>query len=72
VAIWAWPTIPTKCEELWAVLGLPGNPGEQRGAAARPAFGAPAARTLGQPVILFPRIDLKAATGGAPPPGPKA
>jgi methionyl-tRNA synthetase len=72
VAIWAWPTIPGKCGELWGVLGLPGTPGEQRDAAARPAFGAPATRTLGQPVILFPRIDLKAAAGGAPRPGPKA
>ena len=72
VAIWAWPTIPAKCEELWGVLGLPGTPGELRDAAARPAFGAPGARTLGQPVILFPRIDLKATVGGAPPPSPKA
>lgn len=66
VAIWAWPVIPGKAEELWKVLGLPGAPGEQRGDAARPAFGAPAPRTLGEPVILFPRIDLKAAAGGAP------
>ncbi len=66
VAIWAWPVIPGKAEELWRVLGLPGTPGEQRGGAARPAFGAPAARPLGEPVILFPRIDLKAAAGGAP------
>jgi methionyl-tRNA synthetase len=71
-AIWAWPTIPAKCEELWGVLGLPGTPGQQRDAAARPAFGAPTPRTLGQPVILFPRIDLKAAAGGAPRPGAKA
>jgi len=72
VAIWAWPTIPAKCEELWRVLGLPGTPGEQRGADAQPAFAAPAARTLGQPVILFPRIDLKAAgnTAAAKPAGP--
>jgi methionyl-tRNA synthetase len=72
VAIWAWPTIPAKCEELWGVLGLPGTPGEKCGAAARPAFGPPNARTLGQPVILFPRIDLKAAAGGATPSSPKA
>ena len=71
MAIWAWPTIPAKCEELWAVLGLPGTPGEQRGEAARPAFAAPAARALGQPVILFPRIDLKDAAGGTPKPDPK-
>jgi len=65
VAIWTWPTIPAKSEQLWAVLGLPGGPGEQRGAAAGPAFGAPAARALGAPVILFPRVDLKAAAAPA-------
>ena len=74
IAVWAWPVMPGKCEELWRLLGLPGTPGEQRGAAARPAFGAPAGRALGQPVILFPRIDLKAAgtPGAEPPPPPKA
>jgi methionyl-tRNA synthetase len=72
VALWAWPTIPAKSEELWRLLGLPGTPGESRGAAAQPAFGAPAARTLGEPVILFPRIDLKAAAGPAPGAGPAA
>jgi len=71
VAIWAWPAIPSKCETLWGVLGLPGTPGEQRGAAARPAFGAAPARRLGEPVILFPRVDLKAASG-APAAAPKA
>jgi methionyl-tRNA synthetase len=66
VAIWAWPVIPGKCEELWRVLGLPGTPAAPAGGAARPEFGAPASRPLGEPVILFPRIDLK-ATSGAPP-----
>jgi len=65
VAIWAWPVIPAKSEELWHVLGLPGTPAEQRGAVAQPAFGAPAARALGEPAILFPRIDLKAVAGPA-------
>jgi methionyl-tRNA synthetase len=62
-AIWAWPAMPTKCEALWATLGLPGTPAEQRGDAARPAFGAAAPRTLGPPQILFPRIDLKQVAG---------
>src|SRR5262249_42384406 len=31
VAIWSWPAIPAKSEELWALLGLPGRPGECRG-----------------------------------------
>lgn len=65
VAVWAWPVIPGKCEELWRVLGLPGTPADQRGEAARPAFGAPSPRPLGEPVILFPRVDLKAPGGGA-------
>jgi methionyl-tRNA synthetase len=60
VAIWAWPVAPGKCETLWTVLGQPGKPGEQRPEAARPVFGPTPPRPLGQPVILFPRIDLKA------------
>ncbi len=67
VAAWAWPVIPAKSEQLWAVLGLPGLPGEVRGPAAAPAFGAPAERALGEPVILFPRIDRKAAFAPAEP-----
>ncbi len=59
VAIWAWPATPGKCEALWTTLGHAGTPGEQRGEAAKPAFGAAAARTLGPTQILFPRIDLK-------------
>ncbi len=70
VAIWAWPVCPAKCETLWSVLGLPGKPGEQRGEAVRAAFGPSPSRALGAPVILFPRIDLKAATGA--PAAPKA
>jgi len=65
IAVWAWPVIPGKAEELWHVLGLPGTPAAP-GGAVRPAFAAPAPRQLGEPVILFPRIDLK-AMGGAPP-----
>src|SRR5262249_39953870 len=42
VAIWAWPAIPSKSDELWALLSLPGKPGEQRGDAATPRFGDPA------------------------------
>ncbi len=71
VAIWTWPVCPDKCETLWGVLGLPGRPGEQRGDAIRTAFGPAPSRALGAPVILFPRIDLKAeavATGPAKPP----
>lgn len=30
VAILAWPAIPGSCEELWARLGLPGSPADQR------------------------------------------
>ncbi len=59
-AIWAWPVIPTKCEQLWSTLGLPGSPADQRGDDARPAFGATPARAVGEPAILFPRIDVKA------------
>jgi methionyl-tRNA synthetase len=68
VAIWAWPAIPEKSEELWSLLALPGKPGEQRGEAARPAFGggAFAGRPLGEVKSLFPRIELEApASGGA-------
>ena len=59
-AIWAWPVIPIKSEQLWTSLGLPGSPGDQRGDAVAPHFGATPARALGEVQILFPRIDLKA------------
>jgi methionyl-tRNA synthetase len=60
-AIWSWPVIPGKSEELWATLALPGKPGETRGEAAAPAFatGIPADHALGEVKILFPRIELQ-------------
>jgi methionyl-tRNA synthetase len=59
VAIWSWPAIPQKSEELWALLNLPGKPGEARGETAKPAFGSGlfADRPLGQVKSLFPRIE---------------
>lgn len=62
-AIWAWPAMPHKCEELWDMLGYEGSPREQRGDAAKPQFGPAAPRTLGETRILFPRIDLKQVAG---------
>jgi len=62
-AIWAWPAMPRKCEELWAVLGLPGSPGEARGDDAKPRFGPTTPRALGPSKILFPRINLEPAAG---------
>ncbi|HEY2954969.1 MAG TPA: class I tRNA ligase family protein [Candidatus Eisenbacteria bacterium] len=60
VAIWAWPVIPAKSEELWSMLELPGKPGETRGAAAAAAFGpgAGAEKRLAAVRSLFPRIEL--------------
>ena len=63
VAIWAWPVMPAKCEELWTLLGLTGSPAQQKDADAQPRFGAGDERALGAPVILFPRIDLKSVAG---------
>lgn len=63
VAIWAWPALPGKSEELWAILGLPGTPAEARGDDAKPRFGATAPRALGQPKILFPRLELAQVAG---------
>ncbi len=62
VAIWAWPAIPGKSEQLWNLLALPGTPGETRGTEAAPRFGDPAlaGRTLGEVKSLFPRIELQA------------
>jgi methionyl-tRNA synthetase len=61
VAIWTWPAIPAKSEELWSLLALPGKPGEARGEAARPAYGPGGApRSLGEVKSLFPRIELGA------------
>ena len=61
VAIWSWPAIPGKSEELWTLLALPGKPGDTRGDAARPAFGGEtfAGRALGEVKSLFPRIELE-------------
>ncbi len=63
VAIWTWPALPGKSEELWAILGLPGTPAEARGDDAKPRFGATAPRALGQPKILFPRLELAQVAG---------
>ena len=62
VAIWAWPVIPGKSEELWSLLDLPGKPGQTHGEEATPRFGDPrlAGRRLGEVRSLFPRIELKA------------
>jgi methionyl-tRNA synthetase len=60
VAIWAWPAIPNKSEELWTLLALPGKAGEQRGEAAAPRFGPGAERRLGEVKSLFPRIEQTA------------
>ena len=60
-AIWVWPVMPQKCEQLWAVLGLPGSPADARGPDARPRYGTPDSRAVGAVQILFPRIDLKSA-----------
>ena len=62
VAIWAWPAIPVKSEELWRMLALPGAPGEARGEAAAPSYGpGTARRKLGEVKSLFPRIELQTA-----------
>jgi methionyl-tRNA synthetase len=63
VAIWTWPVIPGKSEELWALLSLPGAPSQARGDLAKPAFGTDhfAGRTLGQVKSLFPRIEVETA-----------
>jgi len=60
VAIWSWPAIPGKSEELWATLQLPGTPGETRHDAAAPRYGAAplAGGTLAEVKSLFPRIEL--------------
>ena len=59
-AIWSWPIIPEKSGELWALLRLSGAPGETRGEAAEPRFGASAPRALPEVRGLFPRIELGA------------
>ncbi|HEY3216672.1 MAG TPA: methionine--tRNA ligase [Candidatus Eisenbacteria bacterium] len=64
VAVWSWPAIPGKSEELWALLGLPGKPAETRGEPALPSFGVDpvAGRALGPVKSLFPRLELEART----------
>jgi methionyl-tRNA synthetase len=59
VAIWSWPAIPAKSEELWTLLQLPGKPGDTRAEAAAPRFAAGEPRTLGEVKSLFPRIELE-------------
>lgn len=59
IAVWTWPVMPAKCEAMWAVLGLPGSPGDASPDAGTPRFGAGDGRALGESQILFPRIDLK-------------
>ncbi|MFM7231536.1 MAG: methionine--tRNA ligase [bacterium] len=63
VAVWSWPVMPAKCEALWEVLALPGQPGEVRDADAQPRYAGGDGRMLGETRILFPRIDLKSVTG---------
>jgi methionyl-tRNA synthetase len=67
-AIWSWPAIPAKSEVLWSsMLRLAGQPGEPRGEAAAPAFGRTPLgdAALGDPLILFPRIELGADAASA-------
>jgi len=64
VAIWGWPVFPSESEELWQLLALPGKPGETRGEAAKPAYGATATRKLADSKILFPRIETKEPAAG--------
>ena len=61
VAVWAWPVIPGKCEELWSMLKFEGRPGDPRAAAAA-SFGPgdPEAGRLGDVKSLFPRIETSA------------
>jgi methionyl-tRNA synthetase len=59
VAVWTWPVLPAKCEQLWTLLGQSGTPVDCRGEAAAPKFGASEPKALGESVILFPRIELK-------------
>ena len=56
-ALWAWPIVPAKSDELWSLLQLPASPAEVRGDDAAPRFGSSPSRTLGESRILFPRIE---------------
>jgi len=52
---WAWPAIPTKAEEAWRGLALPGAPSDPTG----DEWAAPANAGVQLPpvTILFPRVD---------------
>jgi methionyl-tRNA synthetase len=65
---WAWPAIPTKAEEAWRGLALPGTAGAPVGEGAQsddwfgggtPARPVNAGTTLPEVVILFPRLDAE-------------
>ena len=63
----AWPAIPTKAEEAWTGLALPGAPSDAAGAGAASdawmdggATPIGAGTTLPPVTILFPRIDTVA------------
>ncbi|HTM58420.1 MAG TPA: class I tRNA ligase family protein [Candidatus Udaeobacter sp.] len=56
-ALWSWPIVPAKSEELWSLLRLPALPGETRGEDAAPRFRAAPERALAETRILFPRIE---------------
>jgi methionyl-tRNA synthetase len=58
-AIRAWPAIPGKCEELWSMLRLAGQPGEERDAGARFGPGDGAGEKLAEVRSLFPRLEAK-------------
>ena len=67
-ALWSWPAIPAKSELLWtSLLRLTGHPGEPRGEDAAPAYGRTPAGdpAVGDPLILFPRIELGADAASA-------
>jgi len=59
VAVWAWPVMPGKCEQLATVLGLPGSPADPDPAAGTPRYGVADDRAIGAAQILFPRIELQ-------------
>jgi methionyl-tRNA synthetase len=62
VAIWSWPAIPGKSEELWIMLRVPGKPGDAREEYAQPRFGPGqyGGRAVGEVKSLFPRIESQA------------
>ena len=62
---WAWPAIPTKAEEAWAGLALPGSPGDPPGA---PPRAADARAPAGDPDAWFTRGDRPLTAGRTLPP----